>query len=376
MSQEPIRRTLPRLAEIPLGLAEVVMRDAAGRTAVEKRERVVEYLRGANPAQVLALDVRDEPVMIIDLSIDSPLLSGDPRDNDEPSLTKRLFAKMAEDGVKVAVGGYDEPRLLYVAAAFSLGPRPTDEHRTIHIGLDLFAEAGTVVCAPLDGTVHAFADNAFPQDYGPVIILRHETDRGDEFFTLYGHLSRESLRRVARRRPRSRRRAHRDARCAGRERRMDAASSSPNHARPARPRNRFPRRGAAIETARVDRALSRSEPARSRAELSDFPGRRHGVVANARCASCSDRRQPQRRVQAPVEDRARVDAVPVRRRRSPLHRRVQQRAARRPLSSARRRGRRRADARSQHEYALSERHARPSTPSGCSATLPRELEVC
>ena len=32
-----------------------------------------------------------------------------------------------------------------------------------------------------------------PQDYGPVIILRHETDDGTEFFTLYGHLSRESL---------------------------------------------------------------------------------------------------------------------------------------------------------------------------------------
>jgi 4-aminobutyrate aminotransferase-like enzyme/Ser/Thr protein kinase RdoA (MazF antagonist) len=196
VSQQPIRRTLPRLAAIPFGVAEVTLRDAAGRPAVGKRERVLEFLRRADPAQVLELDVRDEPVMIVDLSIDSPLLSGDPRDNDQPTLTERLFAKMADDGVKVAVGGYDEPRLVYVAPAFSLGPRPTDEHRTIHIGLDLFAEAGTVVLAPLDGTVHAFADNAFPQDYGPVIILRHETDGGDEFFTLYGHLSRESIREL------------------------------------------------------------------------------------------------------------------------------------------------------------------------------------
>ena len=196
VSQASIARTLPRLAEIPFGLAEVVLRDAAGRPGVGKRDRVLEFLRRANPAQVLELDVRDEPVMIIDLSIDSPLLTGDPADNDEPSLTKRLFAKMEEDGVRVAVGGYDEPRLVYVAPAFSLGPRPTDEHRTIHIGLDLFAQAGTVVLAPLDGMVHAFADNAFPQDYGPVIILRHETDGGDEFFTLYGHLSRESIREL------------------------------------------------------------------------------------------------------------------------------------------------------------------------------------
>ena len=61
------------------------------------------------------------------------------------------------------------------------------------IGLDLFAQVGTPVYAPLDGTVHAFADNRAPQDYGPVIVLRHETDDGTEFFTLYGHLSRKSL---------------------------------------------------------------------------------------------------------------------------------------------------------------------------------------
>ena len=47
--------------------------------------------------------------------------------------------------------------------------------------------------APLAGTIHAFADNAQPQDYGPVIVLRHATSDGTEFFTLYGHLSRESL---------------------------------------------------------------------------------------------------------------------------------------------------------------------------------------
>ncbi|HEY3459944.1 MAG TPA: aminotransferase class III-fold pyridoxal phosphate-dependent enzyme, partial [Casimicrobiaceae bacterium] len=46
-------------------------------------------------------------------------------------------------------------------------------------------------------TVHAFADNAVPQDYGPVIILQHETDDGDAFYTLYGHLSRASLNGLA-----------------------------------------------------------------------------------------------------------------------------------------------------------------------------------
>jgi 4-aminobutyrate aminotransferase-like enzyme len=88
------------------------------------------------------------------------------------------------------IGRWDEPRLLYTAPFFTL---PNGEPRTVHIGLDLFADAGTPVYAPLDGTVHALADNHTLQDYGPVVILRHETDDGAEFFTLYGHLSRASL---------------------------------------------------------------------------------------------------------------------------------------------------------------------------------------
>ena len=49
------------------------------------------------------------------------------------------------------------------------------------------------VHAPLAGTLAAFRDNAAAQDYGPVLLLRHETGDGAEFFTLYGHLSRASL---------------------------------------------------------------------------------------------------------------------------------------------------------------------------------------
>ena len=194
VSQRSIRRTLPLLDGIPFGLAEAMLREAAGLVASPAAQRVGAFLRGQpRLAPVLGVDPTREPVLPIDLSVASPLLDGDPRRNDEPSLTPKIAAAMRAAGVRVAVGRYDEPRLLYVSPAFSLGPRPTDAHRTIHIGLDLFAEAGTTVHAPLDGVIHAFADNASAQDYGPVVILRHATNEGTVFFTLYGHLSRGSL---------------------------------------------------------------------------------------------------------------------------------------------------------------------------------------
>ena len=148
--------------------------------------------RTASFAPILDVDLRSAPSVLLDLSVASPLVNGNPSENTEAKLTPRIEELTREAGVHIAIGRYDEPRLLYTAPFFG-GPDPSSERRTIHIGLDLFAPAGTPVHAPLDGIVHAFADNAVPQDYGPVVVLRHETDDGDAFYTLYGHLSRASL---------------------------------------------------------------------------------------------------------------------------------------------------------------------------------------
>ena len=63
----------------------------------------------------------------------------------------------------------------------------------MHLGIDLFAPAGTPVHAPIDGVVHVFANNHAPLDYGPVIVLEHQPADGVRFFTVYGHLSVASL---------------------------------------------------------------------------------------------------------------------------------------------------------------------------------------
>lgn len=195
VSQAAIRRTLPALAAIPFGLAEAVFRDACGLEASASSARVRKWLRTHQRsfASVLDVDLRTEPCTVLDLSIGSPLISGDERENAEPALTGRISGARNRRGTRIGVGRYDEPRLLYTSSFFAAGSNPLEGRRTIHIGLDLFAEAGTPIYAPFAGTVHAFADNHAPLDYGPLIILRHETDDGTEFFTLYGHLSRESL---------------------------------------------------------------------------------------------------------------------------------------------------------------------------------------
>jgi 4-aminobutyrate aminotransferase-like enzyme/Ser/Thr protein kinase RdoA (MazF antagonist) len=195
VSQRPIRNTLPKLVKVHPHFAEAVFRDACGLAPFASAPETIEWLKAnaSSFAQVLPFDLRSEPLAVFDLSIGSPLLRGDPRENEEPQLTKRLHEQMKAAGSSVGVGRYDEPRYLYIDPAFTTGKNPTDEFRTLHLGVDLFVEAGTPVYAPLNGKVVGLADNSSPQDYGPVIVLEHEINNGGYFYTLYGHLNRKSI---------------------------------------------------------------------------------------------------------------------------------------------------------------------------------------
>ncbi|MGB1250015.1 MAG: aminotransferase class III-fold pyridoxal phosphate-dependent enzyme [Candidatus Promineifilaceae bacterium] len=194
ISQQPIRNTWPKMAKVHSRHAAAVFRDACGLTPSDKSTRIHDWLvaNQANFAPVLDVDMRQEPCCVLDLSIGSPLISGNFAKNDEPFLTPRIWAEMAEAGVNISIGRYDEPRLIYTDDIFKTGDGLLDERRMIHLGFDLFANAGTPVHAPLAGTVHVAKYNPGHLDYGGIIMLAHETEAGDVFYTLYGHLGRAS----------------------------------------------------------------------------------------------------------------------------------------------------------------------------------------
>ena len=212
ISQQPIRNTLPKLMKIHPRFAEATFREACGLSPFKSSSKVTKWLKKNSKsfAQVLPYDLRTEPLVVFDLGIASPILHGDSRENEEPKLTKRLKVIMEETGARVGIGQYDEARYIYTSPAFATGDAPTDETRTIHLGVDLFADAGTPVRAPLEGKVVAFADNDAYQDYGPVIVLEHaltpnpspKKGEGDsaveklKFYALYGHLTRASLKKL------------------------------------------------------------------------------------------------------------------------------------------------------------------------------------
>jgi murein DD-endopeptidase MepM/ murein hydrolase activator NlpD len=108
---------------------------------------------------------------------------------DTEAFSQWIDKKLADSHCRYAIGGYMEHRGIYKRSALF----DTDEEpRRLHLGVDIWADAGTPVYAPLDGVVHSFADNNSFGDYGPTIILQHNLN-GLTLYSLYGHLSRTSL---------------------------------------------------------------------------------------------------------------------------------------------------------------------------------------
>lgn len=106
-----------------------------------------------------------------------------------------ISKKLEAGNYTYGIGGYNENRCLYKRSELFNAPGAsaiTAIARTVHLGIDIWAPAGTKVYAPLGGVVHSFAFNDHFGDYGATIILQHQLE-GIAFHTLYGHVSIKDL---------------------------------------------------------------------------------------------------------------------------------------------------------------------------------------
>jgi murein DD-endopeptidase MepM/ murein hydrolase activator NlpD len=97
--------------------------------------------------------------------------------------------KLKEHNCRYGIGGYNEYRTLYSRSELF---DHLEEPRRLHLGVDIWADAGTPVYAPLSGQIHSFRFNENFGDYGATLILKHDLD-GLILHSLYGHLSLSSI---------------------------------------------------------------------------------------------------------------------------------------------------------------------------------------
>ena len=139
---------------------------------------------------VLANHLKKEDYVKIDLST-AYLNKHQIELNTSVEVEKYIQSSLQKQNGKVAYGGYKEVRSLYTRSHL-FNSEDADSTRNIHLGIDFWSDANTEVITPLDGIIHSKNDNKGLGNYGPTIILEHHF-KETQFYTLYGHLTRDSL---------------------------------------------------------------------------------------------------------------------------------------------------------------------------------------
>jgi len=157
---------------------------------MEKAAHIIKILEENRDffSRVVDIELSDKNVYVFDFTENNRELF-DINLDDTKAFSDYITNKLVDEKKKVGVGGYFEDRLIYKRIRhFDNDGEP----RSIHLGIDIWIEAESNIYSPLPGIIHSFNNNEAFGDYGPTLILEHLIE-GEMFYTLYGHLSEDSI---------------------------------------------------------------------------------------------------------------------------------------------------------------------------------------
>lgn len=187
VTQAPAIRTLKRVREIGLPFLSAFARKTGGYTATRNHDALVASLEGIKAHNMFDFDLHSEPRVLFDNASGAP---GTEFIQDGKKHANWVRGHLSKNDARYGLGTYGENRTSFIFDGFEgVG---SDEPRTTHLAIDIWLRAPEKIYAPLDGKVHSVASNDLPFDYGTVLILSHQFKDGPEFYTLYGHLNKQS----------------------------------------------------------------------------------------------------------------------------------------------------------------------------------------
>ena len=152
---------------------------------IESRHIFIKNQAGFHP--VIKFDPRRDKLVPLKFTAENTELTAEIM-GDTDLFSAYIRSKLKASDGNIGIGGYDEHRQVYSRSHLFDATALSGEPRRLHLGVDIWAPAGTPVFAPLGGMIHSFAFNNHFGDYGATLILLHQLE-GIPFYTLYGHIS-------------------------------------------------------------------------------------------------------------------------------------------------------------------------------------------
>ncbi len=193
ISEKPAWKLLRQWKSIPPNFAHYAFRATCGWIPCPHQLAFEKWLQVNENRLAPVIDLKQEKVRKLDLGVGSLDLGNNSAFDNIQAFQRTIDQMMDHAGATAGIGGYGEIRPVYTTDAYLVKGNTGPQWRTVHLGVDVWMEAGTEVCAPWEGVIHSFQNNAYERDYGPTIILKHTINEGLTFYTLYGHLSLSSL---------------------------------------------------------------------------------------------------------------------------------------------------------------------------------------
>ncbi|MCC3859804.1 aminotransferase class III-fold pyridoxal phosphate-dependent enzyme [Pseudemcibacter aquimaris] len=189
VTQAPAFRTLKKLRKIGMGLLTAFARKMGGYDGHANLAGLKESLEGVKIGKLFDFDIYSEPRVLFNNAAGEP---GTEHVLDPKAHSKWVTEFLDETESRYGLGNYGENRTSFTLGdGFKSHGSPAD--RTVHMAVDFWLRGTEKVYAPLDGVVQAIASNDDPFDYGTVLVLSHQVGDGPEFYTLYGHLAKDSV---------------------------------------------------------------------------------------------------------------------------------------------------------------------------------------
>lgn len=173
-------------------LAHYAFRQACDLEPCTNNQKFIKWVSGNSLSVAFPVNEKQSTIWL-DLSVGSLAMGTSTTLLDPDKLDRQVTHLMDDSNATLAIGKYNEARAFYTTDAFAISGNDALSWRTIHTGMDFFAKSGEHVFSVLDGTIHSFANNQAERDYGPTIIMEHKVAGDLTFYTLYGHLTTDSI---------------------------------------------------------------------------------------------------------------------------------------------------------------------------------------